>query len=231
MRRALIVSCGLAVVIGLMLGGCGENRNDPETPLRTFEPQETASSPSASVTRTESGVCALLTSKERASIAGAKIDVVVPVTQKATQCRWVRTRESLLPAVEVLAMPAKEWVDQVPGLIDGIVVSGRADENLSKRLQAAKRKVLSDSDKIGKRETCDMFSLLVEASGGRKGSRELVLYLPSATGDTTATAQKCSQGVHTLVTYSEPGLTPSHALSQAILRIGTLAHQRAIKLF
>lgn len=229
MRRALVVSCALAGVFGLLLGGCG-NRNDPETPRRTFEPQQTASSPSPRVTRPDSGVCSLLTSKERASIAGVKIDVVVPVMQKAKQCRWVKTRLSSLPAIEVVATPAKEWVGQLPSLIDNTVISGRVDKKFSKRLQAAKTKVLRGADKIGKREVCDMFSLLVEANGGQKGSRELVLFLPVATGDLTATVQSCSMGVHTLLIYSEPGLMPSSALSQAMLRLVALAHQRAIKL-
>jgi hypothetical protein len=228
MRRALVVSCVLAGVVGLTLGGCG-NGNDLETPRRTLEPQQTASSPSPRVTRPDSGVCSLLTSKERTSIAGVKMDVVAPVMEKAKQCRWVKTRLSPLPAIEVETSPANEWVDQLPGLIDRSVVSGRVDKKFSKRLQAAKTKVLRGADRIGKREVCDMFSLIVEANGGRKGSREIVLFMPGANGETTATAQVCSKGVHTLLTYSEPDLTPSGALSNAVLRLVGLAHQRAVK--
>ena len=229
MRSAGVFLSAL-VLVALLLNGCG-NRNGPESPKRTFEPQQTASSPSPRVTRPDSGACPLLTSKERASIAGEKIDAVVPVTQRVRQCRWVKTLLSPLPAIEVVVSPAKEWVGQLPSLIDSTIISGRVDKKLSKRLQAAKRKVLRDSDRIGKREVCDMFSLLVAAHSGKKGSKAIVLFLPGATGNTTATAQTCSGGVHTLLTYSEPGLTPSDPLSQAMLRLVALAHQRAIERF
>jgi hypothetical protein len=110
-----------------------------------------------------------------------------------------------------------------------MVKAGRVDAKFSKRLQTAKRKVLRGADKIHKREVCGMFSLIVEANGGKKGSKTLVYFLPTATGDITATVQTCSRGVNTLLTYSEQGLTPSEPLSRAMLRLVSLAHQRAIK--
>jgi hypothetical protein len=230
MRHARVVFCALVLALGGILGGCGADE-PPAEPVRTLEPQVTASSPSPNVTDPDSAVCSLLTSKERASIAGAKLDFVVPVVQKAKQCRWVQTASSPLPAIELTASPAREWASQLPSLIENMVKAGRVDPKFSKRLQAAKRKVLRGADKMGKREVCDLFSLIVEANGGKKDSETLVYFLPSVTGDITASVQTCSRGVNTIVTYSETGLRPSEPLGQAMLRLADLAHQRAIKTF
>lgn len=230
MRRARVATCALVLLLGVSLGGCGADE-PPANPVRTLEPQETASSPSPNVTNPDSAVCSLLTSKERASIAGAKIDFVVPVVQKAKQCRWIQAASSPLPAIEVTASPAREWVSQLPGLIENMVKAGRVDAKFTKRLHAAKKKVLRGADKMGTREVCDLFSLIVEANGGEKDSKTLAYFLPTTTGEITASVQTCSQGVNTLVTYSEQGLRPSEPLGQAMLRLADLAHQRAIKRF
>ena len=225
-----MVHCALVLVLGVSLAGCGSD-DSPAKPVRTLEPQLTASSPSPTVHDPDSEVCSLLTSKERASIAGGKLDLVVPVAQKAKQCRWAKDASSPLPAIELTAAPASEWVSQLPSLIERMVKAGRVDDKFSKRLQAAKRKVLRGVDKIGKREVCDLFSLVVEANGGKKDSKTLVYFLPTATGEITASVQTCSKGVNTVVTYSETGLRPSEPLGLALLRLAGLAHQRAIKLF
>jgi len=230
MRRAWVVSCALALLLGVGLAGCGAD-DPPPKPVRTLEPRLSASSPSPAVNNPDSGVCSLLTSKERASIAGGKLDVVVPVAQRARTCRWVRNGSGPLPAIEVTATPAREWVSQMPSLIDRMVQAGRVDAKFSKRLQSAKKKVARGADKMGKREVCDLFSLIVEANGGEKDGKTLVYPVPTAAGDIIASVQKCSKGVNTLVTYSENGLRPSEPLGQAMLRLADLAHQRAIKLF
>ena len=96
MRRAVVVLCALAFVVG----GCGRG-DDPGKPIRTIEPQNTASSPSPKATASDAAACQLLTSKERASIAGANVDAVVPIaTQEGgRQCRWVKTLSMPLPAL------------------------------------------------------------------------------------------------------------------------------------
>jgi len=230
MRRARVVFCALVLVLAVILGACGGDA-EPAKPVRTLEPRLTASSPSPTVNDPDSEVCSLLTSKERASIAGGKLDLVVPVAQKAKQCQWVKSGSGPLPAIEVTATPAREWVSQLPSLIDRMVKAGRVDAKFTKRLQVAKRKVLRGADKMDKREVCDLFSLIVEANGGKKDSKTLVYFLPTATGEITASVQTCSRGVNTVVTYSEYGLRPSEPLGRALLRLAALAHQRAIKLF
>ena len=40
--------------------------------------------------------------------------------------------------------------------------------------------------------------------------------------------QRCAGGVHTELAYEEPGLQVSLALSQSVIRLGKLAHKRAI---
>jgi hypothetical protein len=229
MRRARVVSCALALLLGVSLAGCADD--PPAKPASTIEPRLTASSPSPTVNDSDSEICSLLTSKERASIAGVKLDLVVPVAQKARQCRWVKAGATQERALELAASPAREWVSQLPTLIERMVRTGRTDAKFSKRLQAAKKKVLRGEEKLGQREVCDMFSLIAEANGGKEGNRTLVYFLPTTTGDFTVSVQTCSQGVHTLLTYSERGLMPSEPLSDALLRLAVQTHKRAIKLF
>lgn len=136
-----------------------------------------------------------------------------------------------LPALEVVTSPAKEWVQLLPQLIDSTIASGRAEKRFTKRLQAAKKKVLRGADRLSASESCEMFSLLVRANGGKKGTSEIALFRPTQSGQTVATVQICTKGVYTLVTYEEKSLTPSLPLADAMLRLVRIAQKRAIELW
>src|SRR5687768_8459699 len=120
MSRMVVVLCALAVT----LGGCA--RGDEVTkPTRTIEPRLTASSPSPKATATDVDACALLTSRERRSITGVKVDHVAPLAaaQDSRQCRWINTPASPLPALQVTTTPARTWVLLLPQTIDGTIAS------------------------------------------------------------------------------------------------------------
>jgi hypothetical protein len=229
MRRALVVSCALAVVLGV-LGACGED--EPATPIRTVEPQRTASSPSVDPERfkNEEG-CRLLTGPERRSIAGEKLETVAPspLIKGALICRWVKTLNTpVTTSIKVVSQPLDVWVQQVPKQIDRLMVSGRSDGKYSDRLQAAKKQILRGPDEISHEEACKYFSLLVEISQDKKGLREGLLFQGTQRGDFKVSWQRCSGGVHTELAYEEPGLKVSLALSQAVIRLGKTAHRRAV---
>ncbi len=229
MRRSTVVACLLAVV----LGGCAGGDNTAN-PVNTIEPRNTESSPSPKATAKDSEACTLLTSKERRSIAGRRLDVVAPspAAEGRLQCRWVDTLSTPAPsALKVVTTPAQRWVLGLPGRIDSAIASGRNKPQFSKRLKAAKKRVSEGADEIGDKEACEMFSLIVEVNGGKKGVSQIVLYQPTASGETTATVQTCTRGVYTLVTYDERGLTPSNPLGAAMLRLVGIAQKRAIKLW
>ncbi len=231
MRRALVVSCALAGVLGV-LGACGRD-GEPAAPIRTLEPQRTASSPSPEAVYKDSTGCTLLTSKERRSIAGEKLDVVAPSqpAKGALACRWVNELSAPLPtALRVEVTPADRWVLGLPQQIDATISSGRSERKYTKALLAAKKKVFERADEIGDKEACRMFSLLVEVNGGKKGASQFYHFQGAEAGGITAVAQSCNKGVYTVLTYDERGLASSVALGEAVLRLAKTAHMRAVKL-
>jgi hypothetical protein len=229
MRRAPVVSCALAVVLGL-LGACGGG--EPATPIRTAEPQRTASSPSVNPeTAKNSEGCRLLTGKERRSIAGDKLEIVAPspVFKGALLCRWVETLKSPRTiSLRVASQPLDLWVQQVPTQIDRLIAAGQPDSEYSKRLQAAKKEILRGPAEISDEQACKYFSLLVETNTDEKNKTDGILFQGTERGDYSVTWQRCAGGVHTELFYEEPGLQVSLALIQSVIRLGKIAHRRAI---
>lgn len=229
MRRALVVSCALAVVLGL-LAACGGD--EPATPIRTAEPTRTASSPSVNPeTAKNTEGCKLLTGPERRSIAGEKLEIVAPspVIKGALICRWVKTLSTpVTTSLKVISQPLQVWVKNIPKQIDNLMVQGRSEGKYSDRLQAAKKEILRGPDEISNKQACKYFSLLVEISMDKKNRTEGILFQGTQRGDYKVTWQRCAGGVHTELGYEEPGLQVSLALSQAVIRLGKLAHRRAI---
>ena len=231
MRRALIVSCALAVMFGVLVA-CGED--EPSNPIRTIEPQRTASSPSPDLQKTEdSKGCKLLTSKERESIAGEKLETVgpLPVIQGALLCRWVKTLSTpVTTSIKVVSQPLQVWVKALPKQIDNLTVSGRSQEKYTERLQSAKKKILRAPDEVSDKQACGYFSLMVEISQGKKGLTEGILFQGTQRGDFKVIWQRCAGGVHTELIYEEPELQVSPAVAQAVIRLGKVAHRRAVKI-
>lgn len=229
MRRALVVSCALAVVLG-GLAACGSD--ETPNPIRTVAPQRTASSasPDPDIFKKGRG-CDLLTAAQRRSIAGEKLDTVAPgpAIKGALQCRWVRTLSTPRTVVlRVTSQGRRVWVRQLPKLIDNLTVSGRADAKYSGRLQSIKRAAINDPESISSKEACEYFSLFVEISQAKKNRTQGILVQGTQYGDYTISWQGCSGGVHTELVYEEPGLQVSLALAQAVIRLGKAAHRRAV---
>ena len=230
MRRALIVSCVLAVVLGV-LGACGGD--EPADRVRTLEPQRTASSPSPDPqTARNSDGCRLLTAAERRSIAGEKLETVapLPVIKGALLCRWVKTLSTpVTTSIRVISQPVQRWVQTLPAEIDRVIASGVANERLTSRLKVAKNTILRGAGEVSDRQACSYFSILVEANDKqKKGKAEALLYQGTTRGNYNVGWQRCSGGVHTDLLYEEPGLQFSLALSQAVIRLGKAAHRRAV---
>jgi hypothetical protein len=226
MRRSLAAVCVLAIV----LGGCARGAEAPG-PIKTIKPSFTASSPSATATAKHSVACKLLTSRERRSIAGEKIDVVVPVqaVKDIDQCRWVKTLSGPPTTVQVIMSSAQVWARTIPQQVDGALKTGQADDDTIKRLLAAKKKVRRGASKLSDAEACKMFSLMAEVNKRKKGTTLIVNFPPFGT-QVSANARTCTHGVYTSVMYSELGLRRSAAVSQAVTRLLLVAHKRATKI-
>ena len=226
MGRPLVTSCAFAVVLGLGVGACARG-DQPTGPDQAFKPKYTASSPSPRSTVKEKEACQLLTANERKSIAGERINIVAPSNQP-DQCQWVKSLKVAAPtSITVLTASAQAWVQGLPALIDSAIADGRAEDKYRKRLFAAKKQVANGAKNLSDKDACKLFGLLLEATGGKKGSREVVLF--QTLGATpSASAQTCTRGVYTGLVYAQRDLVPSEALQAAVLRVMAYAHERAI---
>ena len=229
MRRARVVLCALVVVLGGILGACGDD--EPANRIK-LEPQQTASSSSPDVKTTKNSEgCKLLSPAERESIAGDTLDAVAPMPaiEGALLCRWAKTLASPRTTyIQVISQPLQVWVKRLPKHIDNLVASGKSDEEYSKRLQALKKDVIRAPEDVSDKQACKYFSLVVEISRDKKGLTEGLLFQGTQYGDYKLTWQRCGGGVHTELVYEEPGLQISLPLGQAVIRLGKAAHRRAV---
>jgi hypothetical protein len=228
MRRSRVVLCALVVVLGGILGACGDD--EPANRI-TLEPQQTASSSSPDVKTTKNSEgCKLLSPAERESIAGDRLDAVAPMPaiKGALLCRWAKTLATPRTTyIQVISQPLQVWVKRLPKHIDSLVSSGKADEKYSKELQSLKKDVIRAPEDVSDKQACKYFSLLVEISRDKKGLTEGLLFQGTQYGDYKVTWQRCSRGVHTELIYEEPGLEISLPLAQSVIRLGKIAHKRA----
>ena len=227
----MIVSCALAIVLGV-LASCGGD-DEPTNSIPTLEPKRTASSPSPDPeTARNSEGCRLLTPAERRSIAGENLETVapLPVVKGALLCRWVKTLStSVTTSIRVISQPVQRWVQTLPAEIDRVIASGKANDKFTNRLKVAKTTILRGADEVSNKQACSYFSLLVEVNDKtKKGLNEALLYQGTVRGDYTVGWQRCGGGVHTDLLYEEPGLQISLALSQSVIRLGKIAHRRAV---
>jgi len=228
MRRVVLLACGLALLLGVLVG-CA--RGEEPGPTSTLGPLQTASSPSAEPTPEDSIACDLLTSKERRSVAGRDLKIVSPAAAPPgiDQCRWVDTLKSAAPStVQVTAAKAGPWAERnLPSLVDFVLQGGQLDEKGNRKLVSLKKELVRQDD-LSNTRGCQMFAELAKAAG-RKNVKELVT-LGSINGQPSAQAQICSKGIHATVSYAEADLTPTPILGQAVLRLVRVAHGRAVKI-
>ncbi len=231
MRRALVVSCALTVVLGL-LGACGGD--EPAKPVRTVEPQRTASSPSVDPEAAKNSAgCRLLTAKDRRSIAGVALNTVypMPLIDGVLLCRWVKTLTTPKTiSIKVISQPAPVWAQRnVSKQANRLLAAGQTSDKITDRLLAAKKEASGGAAGVSDAEACKMFSLLIEANNKkRKGLTQDLVFQGTTRGNFTVAWQKCGRGVHTELVYEEPELQPSLAVSQAVIRLGKTAHRRAV---
>ena len=235
MRRARTLHCALAVVLVVVLAGCGGD----DTPIRTVTPQITASSPSPdleAVTKKDPG-CRLLTPKERASIAGQRLDAVFPSpkVEGTLFCRWVPTlKKPVTTSIQVTSQKLQSWVRNIPAHIERLMATGQSFDEHSKQLQEMKTEIARAPEKISDEQACRYFRTLAKMGRGKAKAvgpkNEGILFQGTQDGDFKVSWQRCGEGVHTEIVYDEPDLQVSLALGQAVIRLGKLAHKRGARI-
>lgn len=166
-------------------------------------------------------------------MAGEWLNKVAPAPAQAgyLQCRWIASFSEPQPrSLLVLTMEGHTWATTLAATqIDQLLTTRVNDEKTIRQLHEAKKTIMNESDKLSGKKACRIFSLIVAKSARSKRSSETVAYLPS--GSTlSVNGMKCTEGVFTLVRYSEKGLRKSGVLEEAALRLLRIAHQRAVKL-
>jgi hypothetical protein len=221
----------LALLAPLVLAACAGD--PPVTPTKDPGPMDTASSPSPRPTAKDSPACELLTSAERKSIAGDNVDVVAPGNSPrgGYQCKWVKSLQAPTPTlIAVVVTSAQQWSKSVPQQVDRAIAAGAAKKkSFLTRLLAAKKKVRHGTDKITDKEACDMFSLMSEIYGRKKGTYEVVSF-PAYGTQLSVNARSCRKGRYISFTYTEGKLQPSSPLSFAALRLLHITEARAAKI-
>jgi hypothetical protein len=221
----------LALLAPLVLAACAGD--PPVTPTKDPGPLSTASSPSPRPTSASSPACDLLTSAERRSIAGETVDVEAPSNppRGGFQCRWVKSLQAPTPTlIAVVVTSAQQWSKSVPQQVDRAIAAGAAKKkSFLTRLLAAKKKVRHGTDKITDKEACDMFSLMSEIYGRKKGTFEVVSF-PAYGTQLSVNARSCKQGRYISFSYTEGSLQPSSPLSFSALRLLHVAEARAAKM-
>ncbi len=115
-------------------------------------------------------------------------------------CQW----GTPTAGVQVLDLPADEWIAQLPALIKGLRASGleirpdqqrRLDEGLALIDEGASAE-----------EACETFSTLAEIQGMPAGSDSVTNIFPSRAEPQAVSAQTCTDGRFVSVTFGSPHL-------------------------
>jgi len=189
----------LACTLALTLTACGGS-DDPDgsapEPGDSSSPTELASAEASSCTD-------LLTDEQAAELVGSDVGTAEEAqVQQLPACQW----GSPDAGVQVIALPADEWIAQLPALIDALEQSGAPiTPEQQQRLDEGGELVASGGD-ASPDEACEIFSTLVEVQGMPSGSESVTNLFPSREQAEAVSAQTCADGRFASVTFGSPQL-------------------------
>ena len=214
-RGRLVVVGSVAAVI--LLAGCNSETSDegltPPEPEASSEPAAEPT-PSASSSPEESPTgnsvvgapCSLLDEASLTALIGT-----------APPGKEVLVTGSTLPAchfgdlnvlgVQVIQVPAAEWASALPTIVESIkaLPAGAVDENVLQQLEDGSQ-LLAAGSEFSAEESCDYFSLMVEAQGAPVGSTQIVTFFPDQEDPIAVTGQRCISGQFTSLLVSRPDI-------------------------
>jgi hypothetical protein len=189
MRRLGIVVAGLC----LPLVGCsGQDAAAPP-----------GSDPSAP--EVEAASCSdLFTDGQAAELVGSDVGTADEArVEELPACQW----GSPGAGVQVISLPADEWIAQLPALIDGLERSGATITPDQRQRLDEGRELATRGGEATPDEACATFSTLAEVQGMPPGSDTVTNLFPDRKRLQVVSAQACSDGRFTSVTFGSPGLS------------------------
>jgi len=113
--------------------------------------------------------------------------------------------------VQVVSLPAQDWVAALPSLLDIVEGSGLLEnpENEAKFAEASELLEAGGSD--AGEGACDVFSLLVELQGLAPGSEQVINFVPDAVAPRAVNGQRCSDATFSSIQVETDGLVDDGA--------------------
>ncbi|WP_143448903.1 DUF3558 family protein [Kineosporia sp. A_224] len=187
-----------AVAFCVLVAGCAST--DPQTSASTAVGGTSASSssaPSASASAGAVAPCDLLSSAERATLAGRPVGKPSPgATGGMPLCKWPTADGGF---VQAASAPASQWAQSLPELLRLVEASNLItdDEGLEKLREGGR--IVAGGQRLDAVEACAMFSRLVELQGVAPGRTSVVNVLPTLEDPSAVSGQMCSEGTYTSV--------------------------------
>jgi len=179
----------------------------------------------------ERAACQLLNAADREKIDGTAIDRVMPVeaaVPRENQCGWASKKAN----IRVMSMSASTWALTLPKALDAIQKSPQVELDATDRAQIAEADKLLDDKALKPDQACALFVTLAKLDPENAGTNEVVRYLPLTVGKDTMTisAQTCSDGRFTSVSYTTDGMERSLELEETMAELRYVAHRRGTRL-
>jgi hypothetical protein len=173
----------------LLVGGCGgESSPDKGSTAQPSEPETTQADTTCADTLA-------LDEAEKLADEDMGEPHKVPVGGLEA-CRWDAPDSDTW--VQAIRLPAAEWAEALPELIEQVRESGLATGDTLRKLEEGLD--LLESGELGGDAACRLFTtMVVEIQGAPAGSREIVNYVPTEDDPRAVNAQACRDGVYVSV--------------------------------
>jgi len=215
----------LAAAALILLSACSGSDDSTSDAKASATPSASATpTPTAAPIDPEQIACKIVTSADRAKLAGAAVDDIVAAsgTDGSSQCRW----QSTDALIQVTTLPAKEWAKSLPDVVTQLESSSDISSSADKKDLAAAKKLLAGAATFTDAEACKAFATLAALGGGKKGSTTTVTTVPITETESGISAQTCSDGDLTSIIYSVPGLKESPEVDRTVTKILASAQKR-----
>jgi hypothetical protein len=217
-----LVSLAAAAVI--LLSACGGSDDEAKAKASATPSATPSASATPAPVDAETIACKIVTSAERAKLAGAEIDEIVAAsgTDASSQCRW----QSEAALIQVTTLPAKEWAKSLPAVVKQLESSSELSAGTDKKDLDAAKKLLAGAASFTDAQACEAFGTLAELGGEKKGTTTTVTSVPITQTESGISAQRCSGGDLTSIIYSVPGLKQTKQVDRDVTRILASAQKR-----
>lgn len=203
-RRSRLLSLIAASALAATLTGCSVAADDQPAP-RASETSPTAT-PTVSSDAAPGSPCTLLDDETIADLVGAFSDGVetTPPGTELPVCQYAAADGG---GVQVAQMPAAEWAQSLPALVESLLAlpEGAVPESVRSQIEDAVNAVETGAT-IEPEAACGYFSQLLEAAGQEAGQSSSIAYLPDRDSAVAISGQQCINGTYTSLLVYRDGI-------------------------